>query len=59
MQGLRHDGIVPQFAQLDSFCAVVNIKGLLVEDDSCGKFANITKEVEKRFLAKYPNGVTP
>ena len=58
MQGLRHDGIVPQFAQLDGFCAVVNIKGLQLEDNSCGKFANITAETERRFSEKHPDGVS-
>ena len=58
MQGLKHDGIVPQFVSLDAFCGIVNIKGLTVEDDSCGKLGELTAAVEKSFSAKYPNGVT-
>ena len=57
MQGLKHDGIVPQFASLDAFCGIVNIKGLSVEDDSCGKLGELTAAVETSFSYKYPNGV--
>lgn len=58
MSGLKRDGIVKQFALLDGFCGLINIQGLKVEDDSCGRLSNLTDEVEKSFVSRFPNGVT-
>ena len=55
---LKRDKIVPQFAQIEKFCGIVNIAGLNVEDNSNGELATLTEDVEKTFKTRFPNGVS-
>lgn len=59
MSGLKRDKIVPQFAQFNDFCGLINIKGGKVEDNTNGKLLNLVDEVERCFSSRFPNGVTP
>ena len=57
--GLTRDNIVPQFAEIEDFCGIVDIVGMQVHSNCAGKLDNIEAEVEKTFSTLFPNGVTP
>ncbi len=58
MSGLKRDGIVELFSTYEKFCGIINIVGMKVEDNSCGKLNNLTEEVENTFKTLFPGGVT-
>lgn len=58
MSGLKRDNVVPMFSSFENFIGLINIFGLNVEDDTCGKLGNLTDDVENTFKTRFPNGVT-
>ena len=59
LSGLTRDNIIPQFAEIEDFCGIVDIVGMQVHSNCAGKLDNIEAEVEKTFSTLFPNGVTP
>lgn len=59
LSGLTRDNIIPQFAEIEDFCGIVDVVGMQVHSNCAGKLDNIEAEVEKTFSTLFPNGVTP
>ncbi len=59
MSGLKRDDIPQLFTRLDGFCGLLNIVGLEVELNCNSVLNNIIEEIDKAFVARFPNGVTP
>lgn len=58
MQGLQRDGIVPQFAQFEGFCGLINIVGYTVESNCNGRLDGVEQNVKEAFATRFPKGVT-
>lgn len=56
---LTRDNIIPQFAEIEDFCGIVDVVGMQVHQDFSGKLAGINEAVAKDFATRYPGGVTP
>ena len=57
--GLKRDGIIPQFVDIEGFYGLVDVVGLEVRESCNGALDGIMDMVESSFAARFPNGVTP
>ena len=56
---LTRDNIIPQFAEIEDFCGIMDVVGMQVHKDFSGKLEGINEVVAKEFATRYPGGVTP
>ncbi len=59
LAGLKRDGIIPQFKDIEGFCGLIDVVGLEVHENCNGLLDGISETVETSFAARFPNGVTP
>lgn len=59
LSGLKRDNVVEQFKDIEGFCGLVDVVGLEVHENCCGRLDDINETVENSFAARFPNGVTP
>lgn len=59
MSGFVKSGVAGDFAALDGFCAIVNVCGIRLMNESNNMPADLSDDVEKLYKTRFPGGVIP
>ena len=59
MTSFRKSGVENDFASIEGFCAIVNVCGIRLMQESNNMSVELMEDVEKTFDVLFPNGVTP
>ena len=59
MNSFRKSGVANDFASIEGFCAIVNVCGIRLMQESNNMSVELMEDVEKAFDVLFPRGVTP